>query len=326
MGMSEDANIEHLLHIFTSIDTDSESTWDACAGFIARLRRHKPRLVTLGSNIEDLPDSHPSKPRCLSRLSELFSEVGNYVESSRLLTHVLKLWRDRGDLRQVAVTLEWLASTKSLTGFPAEEMQLATEALKISEQLGDVLQQARCLSLVAMSLLEDNQVDTAEETASRAIALLPENSKAVTVCRCHHVLGVIYCQKGDREKAIKHFEVSLGTATSHNLHNEAFLAHYSLADLFVRERNFEAINAHLEGAKLHAVNNAGNVAHTVALQGIIFFLQGRYEEAKPEVLRAVEAFEKIGATLDAGTYRRLYDTMEMYEPAASDEPNLNGEC
>jgi len=34
---SEDINVEHLLDVFTSIDADSENTWNACAGFIYRL-------------------------------------------------------------------------------------------------------------------------------------------------------------------------------------------------------------------------------------------------------------------------------------------------
>ena len=86
----EDVNVEHLLDVFTSVDADSESVWDACSGFLLQLQQ-RPRLVVLGPKIEALPDDHPSKPLCLWYLSWLFALVGNYPEKKRLLTCVLKL-------------------------------------------------------------------------------------------------------------------------------------------------------------------------------------------------------------------------------------------
>ena len=94
---SEDANVEHLFDVFTSVDTDSDDVWDACAGVMRHLYRHKRRPVMLVPKIEGLPDVHHSKPEWLFRLSWLFRSVGNYAESKRLLAYILKLWRERGD-------------------------------------------------------------------------------------------------------------------------------------------------------------------------------------------------------------------------------------
>jgi len=94
--MSEDVNVEHLLNVFTSIDTDSIDVWTVCSYFMEHIYWHKPRLVVLGLKIEGLPDDHPSKPECLFRLSWLFTSVGNNVKRKRVLVHALELWRERG--------------------------------------------------------------------------------------------------------------------------------------------------------------------------------------------------------------------------------------
>ena len=74
---SEDANVEHLLDVFTTIDGNSDSIWRACAGFLRHLYWHKHRLVILKPKIEGLLDDHSSKPECLFELSRLLHSVGD---------------------------------------------------------------------------------------------------------------------------------------------------------------------------------------------------------------------------------------------------------
>jgi len=83
--VSEDVNVEHLLDVFTSIDTESDDVWNTCAHFMEHLCWHKPRLVVLGPNIERLQNGHPSKPRCLVKLALLSDFLGNIPEAKRLL-------------------------------------------------------------------------------------------------------------------------------------------------------------------------------------------------------------------------------------------------
>jgi len=68
---SEEANVEHLLDVFTKFDGDSSNVWGACTNFMRHFFRHKTRFRTLRLKIEGLPDDHPSKPRCLFELSWL---------------------------------------------------------------------------------------------------------------------------------------------------------------------------------------------------------------------------------------------------------------
>ena len=146
---TEDVNIEHLLDVFTTIGTNSEGTWDACAKFMAQLCWHKPRLVTLGPMIEALSDNHPSKPQCLFYLSQLFSSVGNYVECKQLLSHSLKLWREQGNDFQVTRTLKELSDTNRLLDLGREGIPQAREASEILGQLSETVEQAHSLIFLA---------------------------------------------------------------------------------------------------------------------------------------------------------------------------------
>lgn len=135
-------NVEHLLDVFTTIDASSANVWDACADFIRHLAHHKQRFIILGPKIEGLPDHHRSKPKCLFQLSRLSKTVGNHAERKRLLTHVLRLWREWGDDRAVARTLCALSDVNRSLDLYKEGMQLVGEASEIFERFRNRVGQA----------------------------------------------------------------------------------------------------------------------------------------------------------------------------------------
>ena len=307
---SEDANVEHLLDVFTSIDANSEVVWDVCARFMDLLYWHKSRLVVLGPKISALPDDHPSKAQCLQDLSWLFYSVGNLEEHKRILTHTLKLWRERGDDYQVPLTLGSLSNTNRLMGLHKEAIQQAKEASEIFERLDDTVKRSESLIHFAWALCDDGQLDAAEEAVFRAIELLPENGQQLQVSRGHHVLGSIYSSKGEIEKSIHHFKVALGVASSLNWDDQLFLVHSFLAQLFSREARFDDALIHVEGAKSHAVNDAYLLARASRLQAWFWAKQLMFEEAKSEALRSLEMFEKLGAANHVERTRRLLEDID----------------
>ena len=302
--VSEDVNVEHLLDVFMSIDANSENVWDACAGFVGHLRHHKPRLIMLGPKIETLPDDHPSKARCLRELSWLFNLIGNHVERKRLLTHTLKLWRERGDERQAAATLSSLSDANRMMGLYTEGIRQVEEASDIFRRLGDTVNQAKCLVDLAWLMRDDKQLDAAEEAASRALDLLPKDEQ-YRICNAHYALGNIYRSKGETEKAIHHLELALRITSSHNWVNKLFWVYYSLALLFSEQGRLDDAQAHIEHAKSHAVDDAYNLGRAMELQAKFRYRQHMFEEAKFEALRAVGFYEKVGATKDLERCRRL---------------------
>ena len=189
---SENVNIEHLLNVFTSFDTVSDDTWDTCANFIAHLQWHKPRFTVLGPKIEGLSDDHRSKPRCLFELSQLFQSLGNFVEEKRTLSYILELGRGQGNDDLVARALRRMAGANRMLGLHKEGIQQSREALGISERLGDVEGQGKCWNFLGWSLLDDNQLDAAEEAASHALKLSLDQGRAYWVCDSHRLLSLIH--------------------------------------------------------------------------------------------------------------------------------------
>ena len=309
---SEDVNIEHLLDVFTTIDAGSGSVWSACADFLKHLHWHKPRLVALGQKIEALPDDHPSKLECLFQLSRLFQRVGNHTERKRLLIHTLNLARKRGDDHQLPRILRHLSKTHLAMRFYEEGIRQAKEASKISERLGDTTEQAHCLIELAWLLHHDKELDAAEEAASRAVNLLPGEGEQIQVCRCHRVLGAIYRSRGDTKKAIHHYEVAHGIASSFNWLHLLFWIQHSLAMLLFDEGRFDSANARIEQAKLYAVNcnDTYFLAHATKLQALFWYRRRMFEKAKSEALCAIHAFEKLGATEDTGDARMLLQRID----------------
>ena len=293
---SEDVNVEYLLDVFTTVDANSDSVWKACAYFMMHLSWHKGRLILLKPKIDGLPDDHCWKPKCLFELSQLFHSIGNQAERKLLLTHALGLWREVGSVRQVALTLVALADANRMLGPREEGMHQTKEALGIYEQLGDAAHQAQCLMELARLLLKDKKPDAAEEATSRAINLLRGEDKPFLVCRSHRVLANIYRSKGKREKAIHHYEVALGIASSSNWHDQLFWVHYRLGELFRAEGKFDDAHAHIEHAKLHAANNGYFLGRATEQQARTWYRQRRLEEARSEALRAADIYKKFGVT------------------------------
>ena len=308
--VSEDINVEHLLDVFISLNPLTKGIWGACGHFMEHLYWHKPRQTILRSKIEALPDNYRAKPDCLSMLSGLLGLAENHAERKQLLTRALELGRRSGNDLQVAQTLRHLSDANRNLGLHGEGIQQAKEALDIYERIGDRDGQMRCLGDLAWLFSDDEQLEAAENAASRAINLVPEQGEEFLVCQLHRVLGKICGSKGEKAKAIHHFETALGVASAHNLHKEPFWIHYGLVKLFRGEKDFDNANAHIERAKSHAADDAYNLGRLVHIQALVWYQQRRLEESKSEALHALEIFERLGAASGVEACRDLLQTVE----------------
>ena len=294
---SEDINVEHLLDVFTTVEADSDEVWEACDHFIKHLYFHKQRFTILKAKVEGHPDGRGPILECWHKLAWLISAVGNQEEAKRLATHALTHRREQGGDDQFVEILELLSLVNRAMGLYEEGMGQAKEALEIYERFGDTGKQAVCLSRIAALFHADKKLDAAEEAALRAVNLASGEGLESQLCGSHLSLSSIYQSKGEMEKAIHHSEVAARIAVSFDWEHYPFWTHFSLANLLRMEGRFEEAQTHVEHAKSHA-NSTYHLARVTELQGGVFFRQGRLEEARSELLRAIDAFEKLAATTD----------------------------
>ena len=307
---SEDVNAEHLLNVFTSFDPVSDDIWDACGDFMRHLYWHKPRSTVLRPRIEGLSDDHRSKPQCLFRLSSLLGALGNDVDRKRLLTHVLEAERGQGDDDRVSRTLRELADTNRMLHLYEEGIRQSKEALETCERLGDAGGQAMGWYSLGWLLFDDEQFDAAEEAGFHAIKLFQDQGREYWVCHSNRLLGRVYQSKGERGKAIQHLEAVIGIASPSEWHDPLFWAHLSLAMLFYDENELDNAQSHIERAKSHAVDDPFTLGRAMDQQAEIWYRQGRLEEAKVEILCALETFERLGATGELPGSRSILQKIE----------------
>ena len=292
--LSEDVNVEHLLDVFTSVDPDSEETWEACPRFLQHLRWHKPRRTMLKKKIEGLPDDHRYKPQCLFQVAGLYGSIGDYTERASLLNHGLKIEQDRGDEYEVAHSLQSLSWNNLFQRRYEEGIDNARKAMEIFERLGQTMNYAACLNTLAHLLQRDGQVDAAEEATLEIITLVPEEGGEALLYGSHVSLGQIYEAKGKREKAIYHLELALEIASTFDWSPSLYTVHGLLATLFLGEDAFDKAQIHAEQAKSCAQDNPSTLGNATLLQAMIWRKQRRFEDAVSEALRAQEIYEKLG--------------------------------
>ena len=291
---SEDVNAEHLLDIFTSIDANSQSVWDACGSFFFHLFLHKPRLPVFGPKIWTLPDDHPLKLGCLSELSRLYWSIGDSAEHRRLECHALKLYRERGDDHQVAFTLQRLAALNCSPDLCEEGIQQSREAMTIFQRLGELEWVADCHVRLSYLFRHANRPVDAEECESQAIGLIdalmpvaPPFTRGIL----HGLLCGIYSSRRDTEKVIFHHEAAYEDIP-HRSHR--FSSHCGRAKIRIAEGRFDDAEAQLEHAGSLAANDSAESGVLMLHRAYLLRGRGKFEEARSEAFRALDLVEKFG--------------------------------
>ena len=96
--------------------------------------------------------------------------------------------------------------------------------------------------------------------------------------------------------------------------------------LFAKQGRFDDAQVHVERAKSRAAHSTYTLGRAANLQAWLWSEQGRVEEARSEALRAVDLYEKIGATGDLEICKGLIMDINarMNGLVASDASDVDG--
>ena len=213
------------------------------------------------------------------------------MEQKRVLVQSLGFWRNKESHYCVAGELIELADANRRLGLYEEGIQQATEASGIPGPHGNTRRQAHCLVVLALLLCQDEQLDAAEETASRAMGL---SESPLLLYHSHALLGNIHEARGNAEKALHHFETSLQIASSLGSGSPLSETHLSLAHLYAGEGKLNDALTHVEHAKSHAGNDMFLLGRVIYTSAYVLHVQRRFEEAKSEALCVLAVAEELG--------------------------------
>lgn len=112
--------------------------------------------------------------------------------------------------------------------------------------------------------------------------------------RFFNFLGDISQTKGEREKAVHHYNVAIGIASRFDWPDEPFWIHYSLAILFGDGDEFDDAHSHIRQAKQRALSDKYFLGRAMEVQAQIWYRQGRLEDEVSEALCAIEIYRNSG--------------------------------
>ena len=182
-------------------------------------------------------------------------------------------------------------------------MQQVKETSELYGRLENTITQVRCLERLTLLLLDDGQLDAAEDATSHTFDLISEKGHEHLSCQSHHYLSKIYHHKG--EKAIHHFKIALDTASTFDWRDQLFSIHCDLAPLFLDERSFNDALAHVEQAKFQTTEDRFFLGFAMVVQARVLYQQRMFEDSKSEALGALGIFEKLGAAKRAAFCRDI---------------------
>jgi len=179
-----------------------------------------------------------------------------------------------------------LSMSLSSTGNYAESKGVLGRALTLGRERGRDDEVALMLCHLSHINFHVHLCGEGIQQAQEALEIYVQYGDKVEQARCLIRLAWLFHEDGQLENAEQ-------IASSFDWHGELFGIHAALALLFLDEERFDDTHVHAVRAKSYATEDACNLGYAIMLQALIWHRQDRVEEAKSEVLRAAEVFQKL---------------------------------
>jgi tetratricopeptide (TPR) repeat protein len=148
----------------------------------------------------------------LARIARVHRQRGEDEKARTLFERALELFRDGGDLRGVASTLDDLAQVQILRGEVELARATVSEALEIRRAHGDTRGEAVSLTTLGKIELIRGNLDIAEGIHRQALELRQSIGDIEGTMESYNALGIIAFERGDRETAVAQWTAALAQA------------------------------------------------------------------------------------------------------------------
>jgi hypothetical protein len=221
------------------------------------------------------------------------------VEQKRLLTHTLKLERERGNDFGVARALGSLSDANRLLGLYEEGIQQAKEALEIYERLGDTVEQARCLIHLARCCVSRQSARRRGGSRISRNRSSPGERPRISGLPISSRSWQYISFQGREREGHSPFRGSPRNRIPFQLARSAVLDSSLPGGALFRSKASSTMHTLTSNkpSRTRLITHTTWVARSL-LQARDWYRQRMLEEATSEALRALEIFEKLGAAED----------------------------
>jgi tetratricopeptide (TPR) repeat protein len=167
----------------------------------------------LGYKAADLADDAPARAVMLSHMAVIFRALGRYDRAVQVGEEALRLYRELGDGRGEAESLDTLAAAQWHRGRYDQVRELISQALPIRRRLGDRVGEADCLHDLARVDRRVGRCDIALRHELEALDVRQELGDLRGEVEAYHNLARIYCHLGLYEWALRDARRALDGAT-----------------------------------------------------------------------------------------------------------------
>ena len=244
--------------------------------------------------LSDVPDDDTLE-LVYKNLGNVYHVQGRLSDAVKYYERSLSLGERISDIFTQAKVYNNLGTCFKKRGHLNKAVEYYQKSLKLKEQIGDVEGLAPLYSNLGMLYSRQKDFARAVEFCQRSIELSRQVGNPSRIAQSYVNLGAVYAWQKQFKQAIDAYQKSLQLAEQIGDVRVVALIYINLAEAYCGDENlnaaYEYYNRTLEILKAVEIPELQAQSHHVL--GLIYFQQGRWEEATEEMNRASEMFEKI---------------------------------
>lgn len=279
---NERLNLEHLLQ-----QGDLLAAFQTAQALLQQCQQMGERVYT-GADY-DLAIAHFLLGKVLITGGTAAQALPTFQEAQRCLETL-------GEARMAAVALMEQGDCLQALGQLEVAAAVYEESVRRAEKLEDTRQVAVGKGQLALTRLHQKRYADALQSYQQALALFQQLEEPKAVATAWHQIGMTHSMTGDFAQAEQAYQSGLSLRVTHQLEQDEAASLGELGNLYLEWNRMElAVSFYRQAAGMYAalgdLRYEGFVCNNLA--ATLIKLQ-RYDEARPELLRAIECVQAFG--------------------------------